>query len=87
MDCNDEAYDDLGSEESDSAYEPGHFTWVTPLILGVQVVEEMGQAVVDGLQGLKLSLCHHQNYRLQREAFAAEASRELDMILEGSEED
>jgi hypothetical protein len=80
----------------DEAYEPtvetpacqvGYFTWMTPLILGVQVIEEMGRAVVDGLSGLKMSLCHHENYRLELEQFTAEAGRELEKILEVPKED
>lgn len=77
-----EGYEQVDPEETYPAYQPGHFTWMTPLILGVQVVEEMGRAVVDGVSGLKMSLCHHENYRFQREAFAAEASRELEQITE-----
>jgi hypothetical protein len=81
-----EVYEDCNDAEVSSAYEPGYFTWITPVILGVQVIEEMGRAVVDGLNGLKLSLCYHENYRLQREAFTAEAARELEAITEGVQE-
>lgn len=75
-------FEELDEGESHQAYEPGAFSWMTPVILGVQVVEEMGRAVVDGLSGLKMSLCHHENYRFQREQFTAEASRELEQLTQ-----
>jgi hypothetical protein len=64
---------------------PGRFRWTTPLIIGVQVVEEMGTAVVDGIGNLKLALWNHETFLDQRETFAAEAGRELETIVGGDE--
>lgn len=79
----DETYE---TEEPDLAFQPGRFSWLTPLILGVQVVEEMGRAVVDGVGELKVALAAHANYQIQRDLFAAEAGVQLEQLTEGEQE-
>jgi hypothetical protein len=78
--------DELLVEDLYGAYTPGKFRWVDPLITGVQVVEEIGDALVGGVANIKRLLMLHANYQNNRERFSAEASRELETILSSSDD-
>jgi hypothetical protein len=81
----DEVYEEY--IESEPAMTPTKLKWIDPVIVLVQVVEELITAVADGFGNFKMLLVHHANYKINRERFAAEASRELEVITEGPKED
>lgn len=67
-------------EEPVQAWAPGRFSWLTPVVLGLELVAEVLQATADFFSGLKLSVWSHDSWREQRSQFAAEAGRELEKI-------
>lgn len=60
----------------------GRFSWLTPLILGIELIAECLQATADLFSGLKLALWSHDEWRQERRQFVADAGRELEKITE-----
>jgi hypothetical protein len=82
----DDEDDDVLVEDLYGAYTPGKFRWVDLAITGVQLVEDLGDALVGGVANVKRLLMLHANYRNNRERFSAEASRELETIMSSNDD-
>lgn len=73
-------------EEAEPAFVGGRrFSWLDPLVLGLQVATGIGEAVTQGINDLGRVLVMHIDHENDRKEFAAEAARELESILEPGE--
>ncbi len=63
------------------------FHWSFPLIRVLAFIASLFGVTGRLFGGLAEDLIEHANYKSERDQFAADASRELEMLVEGPEED
>lgn len=61
--------------------------WTFPIIRGLSLAANVSNAFRAFFGEVATDVGAHANYQTERDQFAAEAGRELETLLEGSEED